>query len=89
MAGAIAMSHLALVETLIKALQGVGQAPTPTISLPRFFGRLQSPSDPTIDQWLADFDVFVRQCGVSEGEKRTVLLINYLSAFCVFCVVFR
>ena len=34
--------------------------------------------DPTIDQWLADFDVFVRQCGVSEGEKRAVLLIDYL-----------
>ena len=63
------MSHLALVETLIKALQGVGQAPTPTISLPRFFGRPQSPSDPTIDQWLADFDMFVRQCGVSEGRS--------------------
>ena len=78
MAGAIAMSHLALVETLIKALQGVGQAPTPTISLPRFFGRPQSPSDPTIDEWLADFDVFVRQCGVSEGEKRAVVLIDYL-----------
>ena len=78
MAGAIAMSHLALVETLIKALQRVGQAPTPTISLPRFFGRPQSPSDPTIDEWLADFDVFVRQCGVSDGEKRAVVLIDYL-----------
>ena len=80
MAGAIAMSHLALVETLIKALQGVGQAPapTPTISLPRFFGRPQSPNDPTIDEWLADFDVLVRQCSVSEGEKRAVVLIDYL-----------
>ena len=74
------MSHLALVETLIKALQGVGQAPapTPTISLPRVFGRPQAPSDPTIDQWLANFDMFVRQCGVSEGEKRAVVLIDYL-----------
>ena len=62
----IEMSHLALVETLVKALQGVGHVPTPTVSLPRFLGRPQSPSDPTIDQWLADFDVFVRQCGVPE-----------------------
>ena len=69
MAGAIEMSHLALVETLIKALQGVGQAPTPIISLLRFFGRPQSPSDPTFDQWLADFDVFVRHCGVAEGRS--------------------
>ena len=69
MAGAIAMSHLALVDTLIKALQEVGQVPTPTIILPRFFGRPQSPSDPTIDEWLADFDVLVRQCSVSEGRS--------------------
>ena len=77
MAGAIAMSHLALVETLMKALQGVGQAPTPTISLTRFFGSPGSPCDPTIDEWLADFDVFVRQCCVSERE-RAVVLVDYL-----------
>ena len=77
MAGAIAMSHLALVETLMKALQGVGQAPTPTISLTRFSGRPGSPCDPTIDEWLADFDVFVRQCCVPERE-RAVVLVDYL-----------
>ena len=77
MAGAIEMSHLALVETLMKALQGVGQAPTPTISLTRFFGRPGSSCDPTIDEWLADFDVFVRQCCVPERE-RAVVLVDYL-----------
>ena len=79
MTGAIAISHLALVEALIKALQGVGQAPTPTatISLPRIFGRPQSPSDPTIDEWLDTFDVFARRCCVPEGE-RAVLLLDYL-----------
>ena len=72
------MSPLALVETLVKALQGVGHVPTHTaVSLPRFLGRPQSPSDPTIDQWLADFDVFVRQCGVPE-EERAVVLVEYL-----------
>ena len=70
MAGALEMSHLALVETLMKALQGVGHAPAPTDSLPRFLGRPQSPIDPTIDQWLADVDVFVRQCGVPEEGER-------------------
>ena len=60
---------MALVETLIKALKGVCHPPPPTVSLLRSLGRPQSPSDPTIDQWLADFDVFVRQCGVSEGEE--------------------
>ena len=60
---------MALVETLIKALKGVGNPPTPTVSLLRFLGRPQSPIDPTIDQRLADFDVFVRQCCVSEGGE--------------------
>ena len=63
----------------MKALQGVGQAPTPTptISLTRFFGRPGSPCDPTIDEWLADCYVFVRQCGVPERE-RAVVLVDYL-----------
>ena len=75
MAGAIELSHLALVETLIKALQEVGHAPT--VSLSRLYGRPESPSDPTIDEWLPDFDVVVRQCGVTEGE-RAVVLVDYL-----------
>ena len=36
------------------------------------------PRHPTIDKWLqADFDVFVRPCGVTEGE-RAVVLVDYL-----------
>ena len=65
MAGAIELSHLfmqanvALVEPLVKELRRVDHAPTPTVSFPRFLGRPESPSDPTIDAWLSDFDVFV------------------------------
>ena len=70
------MSHLALIETLVKALQGFGHVPTPAVSLPRFFGRPESPGDPTIDEWLADFDVFVRQCGVPEAERAMALIDN-------------
>ena len=82
MPSAIRMSHIlmqanaALAETLVKALREVGHAPTVT-SLPRFLGRPDSPDDPTIDEWLSAFDVFVRQCGVAEGE-RAVLLLDYL-----------
>ena len=83
MPSAIEMSHLfmqanaALVETLVMALQGIRHAPTPTVSLPRFFGRLESPGELTIDEWLSEFDVFVRQCGVPEGE-RALVLVDYL-----------
>ena len=59
----------------MKALQGVGYAPT--VSLPRCLGHPESPGDPTIDEWLADFDVSMRQCGVTEGE-RAVGLVDYL-----------
>ena len=37
----------------------------------------ESPSDPTIDEWLSDCDVFVRQSGVPEGE-RALVLVDYL-----------
>ena len=67
-AGAIEMSQLTLVATLMKALEGIGHAPTPTVSLPRFFDRPESSGDPTIDQWLSEFDAFVTQCGVSGGS---------------------
>ena len=82
MTSAIEMSHLfmqanaALVETLVKALQGVRHAPAPTVSLPRFLGRPESPGHPTIDEWLTDFDVFVRQCGVPEAERAMALIDN-------------
>ena len=82
MTSAIEMSHLfmqanaALVETLVKALQGVRHAPAPTVSLPRFLGRPESPGDPTIYEWLTDFDVFVRQCGVPEAERAMALIDN-------------
>ena len=71
MAGAIEMSHLTLVETLMKALQGVGHAhtSTPPLACPVFLGRPESPGDQTSDEWLSDFDVFVRLCVVSEGER--------------------
>ena len=48
---------------------GNGPRPPPTVSMPRFLGHPESPSDPTIDQWLADFDVF--------GE-REVVLVDYI-----------
>ena len=82
MSSAIKMSHIlmeanaALVETLVKALREVGHAPTVS-TLPRFLGRPDSPGDPTIDEWLSSFDLYVRQCGVAEGD-RAVLLVDYL-----------
>ena len=52
-----------------------GSAPHPhPTPVQRFLGHPESPGDPTVDEWLADFDVFVRQCGVPEGERAVVLV---------------
>ena len=69
-------ANAALVASLVQALQGVRPAPDPT-PLQRFLGHPESPGDPTVDGWLSDFDVFVRRCGVPEGE-RAVVLVDYL-----------
>ena len=65
-----------MLASLVQVLKEVRPAPTPT-PLQRFLGHPESPGDPTVDEWLADFDVFVRQCGVPEGE-RAVVLVDYL-----------
>ena len=56
-------ANAALIASLVQALQGVRPAPAP-IPLQRFSGDPESPGDPTVDEWLSDFDVSVRQCGV-------------------------
>ena len=71
-------ANAAFLASLVQALQGVRRAPAPTPTpLQCFLGHPESPGDPTVDEWLADFDVFVRQCGVPEGE-RAVVLVDYL-----------
>ena len=66
-------ANAALLANMVQALQGVRTAPAPT-PLQRFLG----PGDPTIDEWLLDLDVFVRQCGVPEGERACQVLIDHL-----------
>ena len=56
---------------------GCSPRPHPTVSLPRFFGRPESPGELTIDEWLSEFDVFVRQFGMPEGE-RALVSVDYL-----------
>ena len=57
-------ANAALVASLVQALQGVRPAPAHTVSLRHFLGHQESPGDNTIDEWLVDFDNFVRHCGV-------------------------
>ena len=64
-----------LASLVLQALQEVRPAPTP---LQRFLGHPESPGDPTIDEWLLDLDVVVRQCGVPEGERACLVLIDHL-----------
>ena len=67
-------ARAALFASLVHVLQGVHPAPA---LLQRFFSHPESTGKPTIDEWLIDLYLFVRQCGVPEGE-RAVVLADYL-----------
>ena len=70
-------ANAALLASLVQALQGMRPVPAATVHFQRFLGHPESPGDPTVDEWLVDFDVFVRLCGVPEGERAAVL-VDYL-----------
>ena len=73
MANLIAQSNVALTETLAHALQGLRPAPVPTIKPGRFTGHPQRSGDPTLADWLDDFNVYARQMGVSENDRAVVM----------------
>ena len=73
MANLIAQSNIGLAETLAHALQGLRPAPVPTIKLGRFTGHPQRSGDPTLADWLDDFNVYARQMGVSENDRAVVM----------------
>ena len=57
-----------LASLVLQALQKLRPAPAPT-PLQRFLGHPESPGDPTIDEWLLDLDVFVRQWCAGGGAS--------------------
>ena len=59
----IAQSNAALTATLAGVLHQFRASLAPTIKLAKFMGYPMTAGDPTLVEWLDQFDVYVRQTG--------------------------
>ena len=69
-AALIAQSNPALAATLAGVLQQFRAPLAPTIKLAKFMGHPKTAGDPTVVEWLDQFDVYVRQAEVSDVDKQ-------------------
>lgn len=69
----IAQSNAALAATLAEALQGI-RSPHPSLKLSRFMGHPKRGGDPTVAEWLHEFEVYARQTGVKDVDRAMALL---------------
>ena len=73
-AALIAQSNAALAATLAGVLHQFRAPLAPTIKLAKFMGHPVTAGDPTLVEWLDQFDVYARQAEVSDVNKAVVLL---------------
>ena len=76
----IGQSNAALAATLAGALQGLRSPHIPPFKLSRFMGHPKRGGDPTVAEWLQEFDVYARQTGVKDVD-RAVALLDHLGGF--------
>ena len=72
----IAQSNAALVATLAEALQGIRAHFATSLKLCRFTGYPERDVDPTVAEWLHEFDMYARQTGVKDADRAVVLLYH-------------
>ena len=72
----IAQSNAALVATLAEALQGIRAPFAPSLKLCRLLGYPERDGDPTVAEWLHEFDMYARQTGVKDADRAAVLLYH-------------
>ena len=70
----IAQSNAALAATLAGALQGLRSPHIASLKLSRFMGHPKRGGDPTVAEWLQEFDVYARQTGVKDVDRAVALL---------------
>ena len=70
----IAQPNAALAATLAGALQGLRSPHIPSLKLSRFMGHPKRGGDPTVAEWLQEFDVYARQTGVMDVDRAVALL---------------
>ena len=72
----IAQSNAALVATLAEALQGMRAPLVPSLNLSRCEGYPKRVGDPTVAEWLHEFDMYARQTGVRDADRPVALLYH-------------
>ena len=73
----IAQSNAALTAKLAGVFHQFRARLAPTNKLAKFMGYPMTAGDPTLVEWLDQFDVYVRHTGVSDVDK-AVLIIDHL-----------
>ena len=62
--------------TLAEALQGRRAPFAPSLKLCRFLGYPERGGDPTVAEWLHEFDMYALQTGVKDADRAVVLLYH-------------
>ena len=70
----IAQSNAALVATVTGALQQFMAPPDHTVKLSKFMGYPQKGGEPTIADWLDEFETFARQVGICNADRAVAVL---------------
>jgi len=73
-AALIVQSNVALAATLAGVLQQFRALLAPTIKLAKFMGHPVTAGDPTLVEWLDQFDVYARLEEVSDVDRAVVIL---------------
>ena len=72
----IAQSNAALVATLAEALQGMRASLVPSLKLSIFEGYPKRVGDPTVAEWIHEFDMYARQTGGKDADRPVALLYH-------------
>lgn len=67
-------SNRGLADSLARSLQGLKLQAYPSVRLSKFTGSPQKAGDPTLTEWLDEFERHCRQFSVADGEKASVLI---------------
>ena len=62
-------SNATLAATFANAIQQSRAPPASTVKLTRFLGHPRHAGDPTISQWLENFETYARQAGVTNADR--------------------
>ena len=72
----IAQSNASLVAKLAEAVQAMRAPPVPSLKLSRFMEHPKMFGDPTVAEWLHEFDKYAHQTGAKDADRTMALLYH-------------